>query len=82
MPSGLTAEQREAVVTIPDPADATKPLARLVGTRDLTADELARALRDDAAFAALQDDAVRRGIGTAVAGRTSPTTTASRTSRI
>ena len=67
MPSGLTAEQRAAVVTIPDPADATKPLARLVGTRDLSADELAQALRDDAAFAALQDDAVRRGFGKAVA---------------
>lgn len=67
MPSGLTEEQRQAVVTIPDPGDATKPLAHLVGTpRDLTADELAQALRDDAAFAALENDAVGRGFGKAV----------------
>ena len=67
MPSELTEEQRRAVVTIPDPADATKPLAHLVGTRDLTADELAQAFRDDASFAALESDAVKRGFGKAVA---------------
>jgi len=67
MPSGLTEAQRQAVVTIPDPADATKPLAHLVGTRDLTADDLAQALRDDASLAALEADAVQRGFGKAVA---------------
>jgi hypothetical protein len=67
MPSGLTPAQREAVVTIPDPGDTSKPLAHLAAMRDLSPDELATALREDPSFAALENDALRRGFGKAVA---------------
>ena len=48
---------------IPDPGDPAKPLATLVETKALTADEVARQLREDASFAALEADAVARGFG-------------------